>query len=66
MENIVTKKFEQTYWNATMHQTDFHKQFVDWVGEADAESKVFFRNLVEEKNIENILEVEVMQEVLPT
>jgi len=57
MENIMKKKFEQTYWNATMHQTDFHKQFVDWVGEADAESKVFFRNLVEEKNIENILDV---------
>ena len=41
MENIVTKKFEKTYWNVTMHQTDFHKQFVDWVGEADAESKSF-------------------------
>lgn len=46
---------QQTYWNKHMSDA-FMKQFTDWVGNYNAESKVFFYNFID-KDFKTILDV---------
>ena len=47
---------EQTFWNNFMNDKKL-KTFSDWVGDSEAESKVFFYNYIKNKNFKSILDM---------
>lgn len=47
---------EQTFWNNFMNDKKL-KKFSDWVGDSEAESKVFFYNYIKNKNFKSILDM---------
>lgn len=46
---------EQTWWNKNLKQK--YDQFCGWVGDSDAESKVFFRNLITSEGYKSVVDV---------
>ena len=54
MEN--KQNFNQTYWNQNMNNTHM-SIFNSWVGDYNAESKVFLYNYLKERNYKNIIDM---------
>ena len=47
---------EQTFWNNFMNDEKLNI-FSDWVGDSEAESKVFFYKYIKNANFESILDL---------
>jgi ubiquinone/menaquinone biosynthesis C-methylase UbiE len=47
--------FKQTWWDSNL--TTQFDQFKNWVGDSNAESKVYFRNYIKKFNFKNVLDV---------
>lgn len=49
--------YKQTWWDNNLTNNNMFNTFLGWVGDSSAESKVFFRNYLKDKDYKNIVDV---------